>query len=250
MKPELIFTRLFKPMSSNWQLYLQSWDRIRTAEEAIGLLYAGVSPKMSRELEHHQRYGVLSRQERSVHDRELQKRLEFYLNWARNMPNPEVAAVAQQIIAKYWLRMCKSSMTPGSTQTLLVYFLWGIKGAIYPSLYESPYPRFVSEYLIWLFGQRPAGGFSISDSVPVFIEWGMGHILAGKRERELIPFIENYLGEDNLNRLLQEGLTQEAFEPLRNLNESDEACQSRAAHALIQLKMMDGYKLTLEKMPR
>jgi len=41
MKTELIFTRFFSSMIPDWQTYLRAWDRARTAEEAIGLLYAG-----------------------------------------------------------------------------------------------------------------------------------------------------------------------------------------------------------------
>jgi len=240
MRTELIFTRFFPPMADNWETYLKSWDRVRTAEEAAGLLYAGVSHEMFRHLEYHQQMCVLSAQERAAHDKELKKRLEFYLAWAKSELNPAIAIVAQQIIVKYWMRICKSSLTPGSINFLLIDFLRNI----YLSLMKPPYPRFVGEYLLWLFEERPEA-FFISTSVPMFINWGMGYILANKNETTLIPYIEAFLNKDyDAERFILNSLEPEKCEPLNSLEGSGAVCQNRAGRALIKLKMRAGYGLT------
>ncbi|MBI4085037.1 MAG: hypothetical protein HY432_00835 [Candidatus Liptonbacteria bacterium] len=181
--------------------------------------------------------------------------VRFYIQEGGNL-NAKVARTAQQVLVQHWFRHLdpEKMMYPGylAAAREALEFLKEPKFGIY----DPPYPRFVSEWLLalhkeWECGCRPdyQGGDAARrtlQSSPGFDElligalcaWGLAYVLGKKNSRPgVLRHIENFLEERHysaVDALMQISGT---GEPLSHLNSRavEDDINRVAAYAFIKL---------------
>ncbi|MDO8558632.1 MAG: hypothetical protein Q7S09_05665 [bacterium] len=161
-----------------WERLEWQWrDGQLSREEAESLLYAGTKIEIPDEEE-------VQYVQRGDHTPEeiLDHRVRFYIKIGRSMDDA-VAAVAQQLIVKHWLREVARRFPGwnGLHELLISLFIKGVP----QNLAKPPYPRFVANYLLDVYGRWLKSSFekdasharALDHFAEALITWGLGHHL-------------------------------------------------------------------------
>lgn len=189
-----------------WEEFLSRWAAIDTEQEAVGLLYAGTTiPPFNT---------MSDPTDRGEKSRQIQQRVQFYIHQSRQK-NSVVSTVAQQLIVKHWLGylILWYADLEGyfNAHRRALEFL----GVPRDQLRESPYPRFVTTYLLgvyehWSHGSHPdyrrgKAHHRLQSLTKPLIRamcvWGLGFKLgiSGDRQHLELEEIQAFLQERNFN---------------------------------------------------
>lgn len=182
-----------------WDHFLERWEAIVTEQEAIGLIHAGTTIALPFET--------------NSKAAEIEKRIGFYLSLTTNK-NAEIAAVAQQIIIKYWLKATPfwEEYAPSHGRILAFLSYTNASGhSLWTSLLKPPYPRFISEYLFKVFGvwrskqQDPKLHAIFQEMANLIVYsglvWGLGYEFDRDfRGKDALPLIEKFLNARDYGR--------------------------------------------------
>ena len=234
-----------------WDEFLGRWRAIDTEEEAVGLLYAGTKIQPAK---------------RYVHDdmEAIPLRVDFYLRWAIH-ENETVRMASRQLIIKHWLRATPLEAQFVETHQVLLGFLAKVAEeqclilkeafSAEPPLFQPPYPRFVSQYLLGMHKVWHHREHELSDRdhkafqcltepmVKAMCWWGLSYVLsADYRGKETMSAIEGFLerrGYDPGEVLLKISGYGDPISDLSSHSAQDEV-KERAAKALLKMRYWFG----------
>jgi len=240
------FTKL-----ETWGEFLERWRVIDTEQEAVGLLYAAITVPP---------YDVSWSEDGVIQVRE---RVDFFLRWATH-ENEKVKTTARQLVIKHWLQKTPLRKEFKEIHKSLLIFLTQLVEALYtsemdaprwkrPPLFQPPYPRFVSEYLlkmyeVWHHAYQQEQDYEAFQTLTTpftlaLCYWGLAYVLARDgRGFKTMTIVERFLEERRYDpgHVLME--ISGHGEPIPDLSfpGAHDSVNKRAALALLKMRYWSG----------